>query len=205
MRSRSSLWLDRWGALAGDRHERRAKQTGATAFVPQGLLEAARLHRHATLHVIVVGETGVDSGAIMLTAGPLAKASAMSVGVGEIDVAKAAALKRPPNPNAALNRFVQRDRRVPGHRVFDVDAWAEASWSDASWDSASWSDASWDSAGGSTPSWSDVSWTDASWNSASWSDASWNSASWPHASWNSASWTDASCNSASWTDGAPTE
>ena len=139
-------------------------------------------------------------GALMLTARPLANASPLSAGVGEIDVAGAAAVKRPPNPNAALNEFVERDRRVAGGRVFDTEAWAEASWTDASWDSASWTDASWDAASWSHASWTDVSWTDASWNSASWTDASWNSASWTDASWNSASWTDAS-----WSSGAPAE
>jgi serine protease AprX len=144
-------------------------------------------------------------GALMLSARALANARPMAAGVGEIDVAAAAALTRPPNPNLALNRFVERDRRVPGGRVFDEDAWAEASWTDASWDSASWTDASWDSASWSDVSWTDVSWTDASWNSASWTDASWNSASWTDASWNSASWNSASWNSASWNSATSVE
>jgi serine protease AprX len=139
-------------------------------------------------------------GALMLTARALPGASPMAAGVGEVDVARAAAVKRPPNPNAGLNRFVRNDKRVPGRRVFDEHAWAEASWSDASWDSASWSDASWESASWSDASWDSVSWSDASWDSASWSDASWSEVGWLDASWGSASWSDAS-----WSDAGPSE
>ena len=48
-------------------------------------------------------------GALMLTARNLPEAEGFSAGVGEIDAAAAAAVVDPPNPNAALNGFVEDD------------------------------------------------------------------------------------------------
>jgi serine protease AprX len=134
-------------------------------------------------------------GALMLTARPLPLAAPGSVGVGQIDVGSAAAMASPPNPNAALVRFVEKDARVPGGKVFDIEDWAAAASSDPNWFSASWSDASWSAA-----SWADVSWSDASWADVSWSDVSWSDASWADASWSEASWADASWADAAWAD-----
>jgi serine protease AprX len=139
-------------------------------------------------------------GALMTTARPLPLAEPGSVGVGQIDVAAAASLRRPPNPNASLARFVRRDSRVPGGRVFDTERWADVVEEDPSWDSASWSDVSW-----SDVSWADVSWSDVSWADVSWADASWSDASWSDASWADASWADASWADASWTDASSTD
>jgi serine protease AprX len=130
-------------------------------------------------------------GALMATARGLPQAAPGSVGVGQIDVAAAASLIAPPNPNAPLLQFLRLDLRVPGGRVFDFDRWAAVAESNPDWFSASWSDASWSDASWSDASWSDASWSDASWSDASWSDASWSDASWSDASWSDASWTDA--------------
>jgi serine protease AprX len=129
-------------------------------------------------------------GALMATAHGLPLATPGSVGVGQVDVAAAAALRRPPNPNAALTQFVRRDSRVPGGRVFDLERWVATAESDPEWFSASWSDASWSDVSWSDASWSDVSWSDVSWSDASWSDVSWSDASWADASWADASWAD---------------
>lgn len=139
-------------------------------------------------------------GALMRTARALPLAAPGSVGTGQIDVAAAAALNHPPNPNAPLARFVRHDRRVPGGKVFDTRTWAATAAADPAWFSASWSDASWSDASWSDASWSDASWSDASWSDASWSDASWSDASWSDASWSDASWSDASWSDASWSD-----
>ena len=133
-------------------------------------------------------------GALMLTASPLPGAAPMSVGAGEIDVAAAAGLATPPNPNENLYAFVSKD--AAGIPYLDAKRWnghvaTGASWSSASWSSASWSSASWSSASWSSASWSSASWSSASWSSASWSSASWSSASWSSASWSSASWSSA--------------
>jgi serine protease AprX len=137
-------------------------------------------------------------GALMNTARLVPNASSMSVGIGEIDAAAAAAQTAPPNPNAALLTFVHSDQN--GRPYLDADAWNAAASTDASWTSASWTSASWTSA-----SWTSASWTSASWTSASYTDASWTSASWTSASWTSASWTSASWTSASWTSASAVE
>jgi serine protease AprX len=128
-------------------------------------------------------------GALMLTAKPIPAAAALSVGVGGVNVNRAAGVTSPPNPNAALNAYVVSDSGGSG-KVFDAASWASAAQADASWASASWASASWSTASWSTASWASASWSDASWASASWSDASWASASWADASWASASWAD---------------
>jgi serine protease AprX len=130
-------------------------------------------------------------GALMLTASPTS-APSWSLGVGEVDAAKAAALTNPPNPNLALNRYVVADPAGGTLPVFDAASWTSAAKADASWTSASWTSASWTSA----------SWTSASWTSASWTSASWTSASWTSASWTSASWTSMSQSDASWLSNA---
>jgi serine protease AprX len=137
-------------------------------------------------------------GALMLTARALPLAAPGSVGVGQIDVANAASVASPPNPNAALVPFVRNEPRVPGGRVFDIAAWTAVADSDENWFSASWSDASWADASWADVSWSDASWADVSWSDASWSDASWADASWADASWSKASWADASWADAAW-------
>ena len=129
-------------------------------------------------------------GALMVTARPLPGVPVLAAGVGEIDVAAAAALTSAPNPNAALYRFVVNDSRVAGGRVFDAEAWedaasASASWSDVTWADVTWSDVTW-----SDVTWSDVSWTDVSWTDVSWTDAAWSSATWTDVSWTDVSWTE---------------
>jgi serine protease AprX len=131
-------------------------------------------------------------GALMLSATPMDPSAGLSGGVGELSAAGAVAVQNPPNPNLALDGFVNSNN---GTSQFDPTAWFTAVASDASWNDASWNDASWNDA-----SWNDASWNDASWNDASWNDASWNDASWNDASWNDASWNDASCSDASWND-----
>ena len=116
-------------------------------------------------------------GALMLTARPLPSAIPGSLGVGGVNVYKAAMLSSAPNPNLALRVYVNSSG--PGGDLrFDAAKWlaavqANASWADASWADASWADASWSAA-----SWADASWADASWADASWADASWADASW---------------------------
>ncbi|MGH3005245.1 MAG: S8 family serine peptidase [Gaiellaceae bacterium] len=141
-------------------------------------------------------------GALMLTARPLPLAEPMSVGVGQIDVAAAAALSNAPDANAHLEPFVRSRGR---HAGFDAAAWArvaraDASWANASWANASWANASWANASWANASWANASWANASWSSASWANASWANASWANASWASASWASASWANAGWVE-----
>jgi serine protease AprX len=138
-------------------------------------------------------------GALMVSARDTPSATRGSLGVGMVDAGAAAAVVAPPNPNAALNRFVASAGDGSGP-VFDAASWANVAQSDASWASASWASASWANA-----SWASASWANASWASASWANASWASASWANASWASASWASASWASASWADNADGE
>jgi serine protease AprX len=119
-------------------------------------------------------------GQLMLAATALPAAVPGSTGVGELNLRDAlAGNQAPPNPNLALENFVQQ---TPAGPAFDVDSWvSEARRVGASWSSASWASASWASA-----SWASASWASASWNSASWASAAWSSASWASASWASA-------------------
>jgi serine protease AprX len=140
-------------------------------------------------------------GALMLsarpTSGPLG-----SLGVGEVNVAKAATVTDPPNPNLALDGFLAADPAGGSTPVFDAASWTSAALADPLWDTASWTSASWISASWTSASWTSASWTSASWTSASWTSASWTSAAWTSASWTSASWTSASQSDASWVSNA---
>src|SRR5581483_3989380 len=127
-------------------------------------------------------------GALMAATRVVPLAAGLSAGVGEVPAGDAAAVAAPPNPKAALDRFVHGGR-CDGRRWL-LTALTNRAWDDASWNSVSWNDASWNSVSWNSASWNSVSWNDASWNSVSWNSASWNSASWNSVSWNSASWND---------------
>ena len=119
-------------------------------------------------------------GALMATAVDLPTAQPLAIGMGEVDLAAAAAVSDPPNPNAGLDAFVVDDTTQPGGKVFDDVSWDSAAQADVSWDSVSWSDVSW----------GDVSWSDVSWSSVSWSDSAQADAALADVSWDSVSWCD---------------
>jgi serine protease AprX len=129
-------------------------------------------------------------GALMLTATPQKQVTLGQLGVGDVNIAAARALKLKtiPNPNAALNQFV--GTAADGTRVFDAAAWSDAAWSDAAWADAAWSDAAWSSAAWSSAAWSDAAWSDAAWASAAWGTAAWSDAAWSDAAWSDAAWAD---------------
>jgi serine protease AprX len=108
-------------------------------------------------------------GALMQRARHVPEATRGEAGVGEINAYRSSLLSRPPNPNAALNKYVTTDASL-GTRAFDGTAWRTAAKSSKAWDAVSWSDASWSDVSWTDVSWSDVSWTDASWADVSWSD-----------------------------------
>jgi len=135
-------------------------------------------------------------GALMVTATTAPSAPALSLGVGEVDGAAAAAVVAPPNPNEGLDQFVNTDAN--GAAYFDGAAWNAAVAANPSWQTASWTNASWTNA-----SWTNASWTNASWTNSTYTDASWTNASWTNASWTNASWTNASWTNASWTNESP--
>jgi serine protease AprX len=112
-------------------------------------------------------------GALMLSAAPAGAAASGSLGVGEVDGARALAVSDPPNPNAALEAFLTADPQGGATPVFDAASWGTTAQANASWGTASWGTASW-----GTASWGTASWGTAYWSSASWGTASWGTASW---------------------------
>jgi subtilisin family serine protease len=113
-------------------------------------------------------------GALMRSATPLDDATALSDGVGEVNIQKALGDNgTPPNANAALDAFLVPDPDGGVYPVFDSASWRKIAQGNASWDSASWAEASWN-----TASWDSASWQTASWASDSFASASWNTASW---------------------------
>jgi serine protease AprX len=119
-------------------------------------------------------------GALMVAARPVRHAAFHSAGVGEVFAPGALALGLPPNPNRALNAFLNPDGG--DGPVFDDAAWLAAAQASPAWDEVSWLDG-WDDVAWSLVSWSDVSWSDVSWSDVSWSDVSWSDVSWSDVSW----------------------
>jgi serine protease AprX len=128
-------------------------------------------------------------GALMLTAQPASKAAKGSLGVGELNAARAALLQYAPSANVGLKPFVKST--LAGLLSFDAASWNEVVKANASWNAASWSDASWAEASWAEASWAALSFSQASWAESSSSDASWSDASWAEASWSDTSTEDA--------------
>jgi serine protease AprX len=131
-------------------------------------------------------------GALMVSTKPVADAPLGSVGVGELQVSNANAVKNPPNPNKALNQFLTTD--LTGSRLFNSVSWSDAAKANVSWDSVSWADVSWADAAWSAVSWADVSWESVSWADVSWADVSWADVSWTDSSYEDAAESDAASN-----------
>jgi serine protease AprX len=93
-----------------------------------------------------------------------------AAGVGEINASRSASVSNPPNPNAALNRYVVPDPAGSAAPVFDSVSWTDAARANASWSDVTWSDVTWSDASWSVVTWSDVTWSDVSWSDVTWSD-----------------------------------
>jgi serine protease AprX len=113
-------------------------------------------------------------GALMLGAASEPNAIPGSAGVGLVDLAAAGEIKKPPNPNLALDQFVKPDPKTPGPiPVFDTAAWQTAALKNPNWDA---------------PTWNAAAWSSAAWGSAAWGSAAWGSAAWGSAAWGTAAW-----------------
>jgi serine protease AprX len=123
-------------------------------------------------------------GALMVSTKTVDGAALGSVGVGELQMSRAASVTRPPNPNKALDGYVKPD--TTGNQAFDAVSWLDVAKANVSWDSVSWADVSWGDA-----AWNVVSWADVSWDSVSWADVSWADVSWADVSWADTSYEDA--------------
>ena len=93
-------------------------------------------------------------------------------GVGEIDIAAAAKLSSPPNPNQNLYAFVHDG-------AFDAEAWSNHVRSTANWTQANWTAANWTAS----------NWVSSNWVSSNWVSSNWVSANWTASNWVAANWT----------------
>jgi serine protease AprX len=132
-------------------------------------------------------------GALMVTAKPVPSAAPGSLGVGEMQMGKAALRISPPNPNLGLDQFVHV---APGDTSasFDAAAWFAAAKADLHWDTVSWRSAAWSGAEFDAVSWSDVSWSSVAWGDVSWSDVAWSDVSWSDTAYEDAAEGDANDN-----------
>jgi serine protease AprX len=157
--SAATLTRDKAENMIGSNYIRLSGTSFAAPVVAGAAAQLAMAHPEWTPDQI--------KGALMQRARHVPEAWRGEAGVGEINAYRSSLLSNPPNPNAALNKYLKTDPTL-GSREFDGAAWRSAAKSSKSWDAVSWSDASW----------SDVSWTDVSWSDVSWSDASWADVSW---------------------------
>jgi serine protease AprX len=129
-------------------------------------------------------------GALMVTATPEPFAAKGSLGVGDVNILAAWQYSRltPPNPNAALDKYLTT--ASDGTRTFNSSAWQQAALSSVAWDDAAWSDAAWSDAAWSTAAWSDVAWADAAFSSMAYGTAAWSDVAWSDAAWSDAAWAD---------------
>jgi serine protease AprX len=125
-------------------------------------------------------------GALMVTAKKMPRESDGSAGAGEMNADIAATFGAPPNPNAALERFLMPDPAGGSRPVFNAVAWDDTAKANISWDAVAWSDAAW-----SAVAWGDVAWGDVAWSDVSWEEVAWGDVAWGDVSWNDVSWEDA--------------
>jgi serine protease AprX len=109
-------------------------------------------------------------GALMLTAQYLPLADPGG-GVGEIDMAAAAAVKSPPNPNANLYQFVSDG-------VFDSEAWTTYVRANSNWTQSNWTASNWVSSNWTASNWVSSNWTASNWVSSNWTASNWVSSNW---------------------------
>jgi hypothetical protein len=141
-------------------------------------------------------------GALMVAAKGTPSATPLSLGIGELDAARAADVAAPPNPNLALFPYVGPDPTDSSALAFDTAAWGSAAWGSAAWGSAAWGTAAWGSAAWGSTYWSSAAWGTAAWGSAAWGSAAWGSAAWGSAAWGSAAWGSAAWGSVAVADNA---
>jgi serine protease AprX len=137
-------------------------------------------------------------GALMLTAKRTPSATPLSLGVGELDAARAADVVAPPNPNLALQLYVVPDPNDPLTPAFDAAAWGSAAWGSAAWGSAAWGSAAWGSAAWGSAAWGSTYWSSAAWGTAAWGSGATETAAWGSAAWGSAAWGSAAWGTAAW-------
>jgi serine protease AprX len=109
-------------------------------------------------------------GALMVSARNLPTENP-GAGVGEIDIAAAAKIASPPNPNENLYAFV-------ADGSFDAEAWAAHVRSQANWTQANWTAANWTASNWVSSNWVASNWVASNWVSSNWTASNWVAANW---------------------------
>jgi serine protease AprX len=171
--------------------ERPASMVGADHIELSGTSFAAPVVAGAAAYLLAKHPSWTPDevkGALMLTAKRTPSAQPLSLGLGELDAARAVGVVSPPNANLALMPYVLPDPGDPSALAFDTAAWGSAAWGSAAWGSAAWGDAAWGSTYWSAAAWGTAAWGSAASGSAAWGSAAWGSAAWGSAAWGSAAW-----------------
>jgi len=102
-------------------------------------------------------------GALMASARRLSSAG---TGIGELDVAAAAAINSPPNPNEGFYAFITDG-------TFDADAWADYARSNSNWTESNWVESNWVESNWVESNWVESNWTESNWVESNWTESNW--------------------------------
>ena len=156
--------------------------------------------------------------ALTSTATPIAGASALDAGAGELNIA--AALKAAATIGASTQTWPVERVRAPWSSLAAAPTWSTRTpgrccrarstcwarrWQPAAWSAASaagraWSGGLWLGVRWSGDGWAGANWKSSAWSGARWSGARWSDASWDGARWSGARWSDAAWAGARWSD-----
>jgi serine protease AprX len=120
-------------------------------------------------------------GALMVSASRLPAVSGRAGGVGEVNAARAAGLKSPPNLQKNLSAFVAPDAN--GQLRFNGDAWMAAVASQTDWSETDWSETDWSETDWSETDWSETDWSETDWSETDWSETDWSETDWSETDW----------------------
>jgi subtilase family protein/concanavalin A-like lectin/glucanase superfamily protein len=101
-------------------------------------------------------------GALMRESVTLSASTKNSYGIGEVNVARAAALESPPNPNLALNQFLVADPSGP-EPMFDDAGWSAIAEGDEAWGAEAWGAEAWGAEAWGAEAWGAEAWGAAYW------------------------------------------
>jgi serine protease AprX len=102
-------------------------------------------------------------GALMAGASHLGVAG---TGIGEVDLAAAAAIDNPPNPNEGFYAFVTNG-------TFDADAWANYVRTNSNWTECNWTESNWTESNWTESNWTESNWTESNWTESNWVESNW--------------------------------
>ena len=162
---------------------------------------------------------------LMSTADPVKNGDAYAAGSGQINIATAAATKKPDgakqsNPvptglgsleaargdahvyDSTTGAVLTGEQDIFG-KAWNAAAWASAakaqkSWIGGTWNGSAWTGAAWSSTFTSGQTWASVTWSGRSWAGSTWSGRSWAGAIWTGTGWSSQTWTGSSWSGRSW-------